>query len=139
MSESIYCQAHLNGDSQEIKVSEIIEAFLPYVVRTDEFGFEVEYDKLNSSFVYVDVTDETCSSFSISQPCADKRLYMSIFKCLKLGNIISYWSDGDKFYITNQTTINHIPSEMNEFLNNEDVQLIVVNTIDDYLRELGYA
>ena len=136
MSVSIYCQAHLNGDSQEIEVSEIIEAFSPHVVKSDEFGFKVEYDEMNSCFVYIDVKDKTCSSFSISKPCGDDRLYKAIFKCMKLGNFISYWSDGNKFYITNQSTISHIPSDMKEFLETDDVQTIVVNTVDEYLQEL---
>lgn len=82
MSSSIYFQAHLDGDSQEIEVSKIIDAFAPYVSKSDGFGFEVKYDEMNSSFIYLNVSDETCSGFSINKPCADKRLYMAIFKCL---------------------------------------------------------
>lgn len=139
MSASIYCQAHLNGDSQEIEVSKILDAFAPYVSKSNEFGFEVWYDEMNNSFVYIDVNDELCSGFSVNRPCADKRLYMSIFKCLSLGNFISFWNDGDKFYITNQVTIDHIPPDMKEFLETSNVEIIAVKTADDYLRELGYA
>jgi len=136
MSVSIFCQAHLNGDSQEIKVSEIIDAFAPYVVESDGFGFNVEFGDLNSSFVFIDLKNETCSSFSIERPCADDRLYMAIFKCLQLGNFISFWSDGEKFYITNRSILQHIPSDMKDFLASENVQIAVVNTVEDYLREI---
>jgi len=136
MGVSIYCQAHISGDPQEIAVSKIVEAFSPYIVKSDEFGFKVEYDEMNNSFVYIDIQDKTCSSFSISKPCADDRLYKSIFKCLELGNLISYWSDGSKFYITNESTLSHIPPDMKDFLDDQNVELVIVNTVEEYLREL---
>lgn len=89
MSETIYCQAHLNGDSQQIEVSEIIEAFSSYVVKSDEFGFDVVYDEMNRSCVFIDTLDKTCSDFSISRPCGDQRLFESIYKCLSLGKLLS--------------------------------------------------
>lgn len=40
------------------------------------------------------------------------------------------------YNITNQTTLSHIPSDMKEFLETEDVQIVVVHTVEYYLQEL---
>ncbi|MFT6921810.1 MAG: hypothetical protein ACJA1C_000807 [Crocinitomicaceae bacterium] len=92
MSVSIYCPAHIQGDNQQIEVAEIMNHLEPFVENKTPDGFDVVYDELNSSHVYIDTIDKTCSNFSINRPCGDERLYQAIYNCMQLGNVICYVS-----------------------------------------------
>ena len=139
MSVSIYCQAHNHGDSQLLAVKDVLTCFEPFIKSIDSSGFHVVYDETNSSHVFIDQINSTCDSFTINRPCGDKRLYDAIHNCMKLGNVICYTNDGDKFYVTSLETINHIPHDMKTFVQSESCQLITVASADEFYHEMLYA
>ena len=139
MSVSIYCQAHINGDDQQLSVKDILNSFGTFVKNITLNGFDVVYDEMNSSHVSIDQENTTCSNFSVNRPCGEKRLYEAIYNCMNLGNVICYTSDGDKFLVINTATIDHIPTDMKNVINSEACQLITAHSGKELYDKMFYA
>lgn len=131
MSVSITCQAHLNGGDQQIRVSEIVNQFIPFLKNVTHSGFDIVYDVKNSSHVFIDTDTEFCSSFSINRPCGDERMFEALFNCLQLGNFICYM-DGEFFIITDPLTLQHLPEDMKNHVTSEPIRLIVADKFADF-------
>lgn len=106
MSVSLFFQAHLDGEDQQVPTSSIAKEFEPYITEKDEFGFNVKYDELNDSFVHINHSNQTCSSFSVNRPCLDDRLYLSIYQIMLLANFVCLTPDGECLAFSNDTKAN---------------------------------
>lgn len=135
----MFCQAHNHGVSQPLAVNDILDCFAPFINNIDSDGFDVVYDEMNSSRVFIDQTNSTCDSFSVNRPCGDKRLYDAIYNCMKLGNVICYTSYGDKFFVTSLEVVNHLPHEMKTFVHSEVCQLITIANVDEFYNIMLYT
>jgi hypothetical protein len=130
MGYTIYFQSHENGGDQQVETEKIVKCFEPYITKRDEFGFEVKYDEVNSSFVLIDLAAKTCSEFSVDRPCGDKRLFESIYKVTQLGNYVSL--EDDRYFVFNEQTIENLPEDMEEDLAESGMKLIVVKDFEHY-------
>ncbi len=136
MSVSFYLQAHLKGEDQDMEVSEIINSFEPFIKNKTAEGFDVFFDEMNISHIFINTYDKTSSNFSINRPCEDIRLYEAIYNCMKLGNVIFYGSDGDKFIILSHITLDHLPEEMKEHVTSANTKLIIAKNFDLFHNEI---
>jgi len=131
MSVTLFFQSHLHGENQEIPTQTIVEQFEPFITRRDEFGFEVVYDAQNSSFVFIDLNLDFGSHFSINRPCTDRRLYVSIYNLMQLGNFVFFWG-GEAFYLLEGMQA-HLPEDMQELLGGDLMEVRIVTDLEGFV------
>ena len=135
MSYTLYFQAHQKGEDQYMATKEIMECFAPFISEKNEFGFEVMYDKLNSSFIYIDLSKDRCSGFSVSRPCKDDRLFKALFRIAQLGNVICLFPEGNA-HVFNDKTIENLPADLKSAFEEGHMTYKILRTEEEYLESI---
>ena len=112
MSFTLYFQAYKNGIETPININQLVECFGQFVTEQNENGFKVEYNKTNSCFISIDLDKKQVDHFSIDRPCADIKLYNSIFEVAKICNLVQMEPDFDGFNIFETSTKLHLSEEL---------------------------
>ena len=134
MSFDVFVQYFKDGEVETISINSLRDIFAPYVTEELENIWRVVYDDLNSSVLLLREVDDggNIDGFCINRPCADERLWDSMYKCLSLGNCVIYWP-GLEGLLSNRVEVSiHIPEDMLESLG----KVRVVNDYKEILRVL---
>lgn len=127
MSFDVFVQYFSDGKSEQVHLDSIRDIFAPYIKEESDTVWEVVYNKSNSSVLLLGKMDKEgrTEGFCINRPCADERLWKSIYDCLSLGNCVIMWP-GLEGMITNRVNVrNHVPEEMIEDLG-------TIRVVDNY-------
>ena len=114
MSFDVFVQYFEDGEAGLVSINSLRDIFAPYVTEELENIWQVVYNDLNSSVLFLREVDDggNIDGFCINRPCADVRLWESMYKCVSLGNCVIYWP-GLEGLLSNRAEVSkHIPQDM---------------------------
>jgi hypothetical protein len=103
-----------DGATRGLPRAEVRAAFGPWLREGSPDLWQVEYDGPNSCAIYIDENPDRIVSAMISRPCADERLWDSLFKILLLGNAMLMWPGCKAPVIAREDTIPFLPESVAE-------------------------
>ena len=135
MSFDVFVQYFSSGQSEMIPLDDIREIFAPYAKEESESILQIVYDGQNSTALYLYKTtkDRKTEGFCINRPCADERLWKSVYDCMALGHCIVMWPGLEGVITDKMDTAKHIPQEIIE----KTGRLIVVGDYKDIIKHLN--
>ena len=113
MSFDLFLQSFQNGKPCGIPDRVIRECFGPYLRDESPDVWDIRYDELNSSTIFISrQSDGTITSLNVNRPCVDLRLWDALFRILMLGNVVFHFPGDSPPSIAQPEAADHLPPEM---------------------------
>ncbi len=112
MSHQIFFQYHLDGGPQAVPTKSVLAAFEPFLRDYETDSVEIRFSEQETCRLFIKTDVESVSHFMVSRPCADPRLYDSLFNAALLGNAVSYFPPVERAIVFRPDTVKHLPEDL---------------------------
>lgn len=134
MGLTLYLNYYKNQKPAKVPTYKIIELFEENIKWENEDGFMVEYDEMNSTFIFIDMKEEFCEGFAINKPCGDEQLFKSIYGASKFAPCILISPVGSST-IFNKNDIKHFVLDLQECIHSDDFPIEITNSLEDFFEK----
>ncbi len=114
MSVSLFVMCFKDGKLDHLPKALAEQAFGPFIIVREPNFWRVAYDICNESDIYFEEGEAGLTDFMIDRPCADIRLYESIFQVLQGSNSAMFWPDDCPPSIARSSVARHLPADVVE-------------------------
>lgn len=132
MGHDIFLQAHVQGESQDIPTSNVLECFSQFITYKEDAFVDLQFTETDSCTIFFDTTSPSISSLMVSRPCGDERLARCLFRVMELGNFVLLEPGRDGFIVLRQEVIAHFPEGMAEALGEARIAPDIASFIEAY-------
>jgi hypothetical protein len=104
-----------DGELDGMPRQKVRDAFGPFLTDMGAEKWRVYYDDANWSDVMIEPLakkDDLLVGIVVDRPCADERLWDSLYQILKLGNIVIYFPSNCPPLVADPEVVKHLPPGM---------------------------
>jgi len=115
MGFELYLDVYKDGEHCGISYQRALDAFEGFATILEPALWQVKYDETSSCDIYVSLAEDDASevsSFMVERPCADRRLWESLFAIMRLGNVVLYYPGCSAPLVASEDVIPHLPHDM---------------------------